>query len=60
MISHSLVSYRKRESVDLHPVGTKRRLRNPGERPLLLVETQSRSYLGEEDIEQFKNRYNRT
>ena len=42
------------------PVGTKHRLENPGKAPLLIVEVQSGSYLGEDDIERFEDRYNRS
>ena len=42
------------------PVGTKHRLENPGDQPLLIIEVQSGSYLGEDDIERFEDRYNRT
>ncbi|MSQ64303.1 MAG: mannose-1-phosphate guanylyltransferase/mannose-6-phosphate isomerase [Betaproteobacteria bacterium] len=41
------------------PVGTKHRLENAGEKPLLIIEVQSGSYLGEDDIERFEDRYNR-
>ena len=41
------------------PVGTKHRLENPGTVPLLIVEVQSGSYLGEDDIERFEDRYGR-
>jgi mannose-1-phosphate guanylyltransferase/mannose-1-phosphate guanylyltransferase/mannose-6-phosphate isomerase len=41
------------------PVGTKHRLENPGKTPLLLIEVQSGSYLGEDDIERFDDRYGR-
>ncbi|HVP09384.1 MAG TPA: mannose-1-phosphate guanylyltransferase/mannose-6-phosphate isomerase [Burkholderiales bacterium] len=41
------------------PVGTKHRLENPGDKPLLIIEVQSGSYLGEDDIERFEDRYNR-
>lgn len=41
------------------PLGTRHRLENPGEAPLLVVEVQSGSYLGEDDIERFEDRYNR-
>jgi mannose-1-phosphate guanylyltransferase/mannose-6-phosphate isomerase len=41
------------------PVGTKHRLENGGEEPLLLIEVQSGSYLGEDDIERFEDRYGR-
>jgi mannose-1-phosphate guanylyltransferase/mannose-6-phosphate isomerase len=41
------------------PLGAKHRLENPGEAPLFLVEVQSGSYLGEDDIERFEDRYGR-
>jgi mannose-1-phosphate guanylyltransferase/mannose-1-phosphate guanylyltransferase/mannose-6-phosphate isomerase len=41
------------------PLGTKHRLENPGEAPLFLIEVQSGSYLGEDDIERFEDRYGR-
>jgi mannose-1-phosphate guanylyltransferase/mannose-6-phosphate isomerase len=41
------------------PVGTKHRLENPGKDPLLIIEVQSGSYLGEDDIERFDDRYGR-
>jgi len=42
------------------PVGTKHRLENAGEAPLLIIEVQSGSYLGEDDIERFEDRYGRS
>jgi mannose-1-phosphate guanylyltransferase/mannose-6-phosphate isomerase len=42
------------------PVGTKHRLENAGKEPLLIIEVQSGSYLGEDDIERFEDRYNRS
>jgi mannose-1-phosphate guanylyltransferase/mannose-6-phosphate isomerase len=41
------------------PVETKHRLENPGSEPLLIVEVQSGSYLGEDDIVRFEDSYNR-
>ena len=41
------------------PVGTKHRLENAGKEPLLIIEVQSGSYLGEDDIERFDDRYGR-
>ena len=41
------------------PLGTKHRLENPDERPLYLIEVQSGSYLGEDDIVRFEDRYKR-
>ena len=42
------------------PVGTLHRLENPGEIPLEMIEVQSGSYLGEDDIERFEDFYGRT
>lgn len=47
------------ESIYL-PVGTKHRLQNPGKLPLMVVEVQSGSYLGEDDIIRFEDTYGRT
>ncbi len=41
------------------PLGTTHRLENPGNIPLEIVEVQSGSYLGEDDIVRFEDRYNR-
>jgi len=41
------------------PVGTRHRLQNAGDEPLYLIEVQSGSYLGEDDIERFEDRYGR-
>ena len=41
------------------PVGEKHRLENPGIIPLELVEGQSGSYLGEDDIVRFDDEYGR-
>jgi mannose-1-phosphate guanylyltransferase/mannose-6-phosphate isomerase len=41
------------------PVGSSHRLENPGTIPLELIEVQSGSYLGEDDIVRFEDRYNR-
>ena len=41
------------------PVGIKHRLENPGKLPLYLIEVQSGSYLGEDDIVRFEDRYQR-
>ena len=46
------------ESVYL-PLGAKHRLENPGKIPLKLVEVQSGSYLGEDDIVRFEDDFNR-
>jgi mannose-1-phosphate guanylyltransferase/mannose-6-phosphate isomerase len=41
------------------PIGQKHRLRNPGKVPLEIVEVQSGSYLGEDDIVRFEDTYGR-
>ncbi len=41
------------------PVGTQHRLENPGTIPLEIIEVQSGSYLGEDDIVRFEDVYNR-
>ncbi|MBO4300912.1 MAG: cupin domain-containing protein, partial [Desulfovibrio sp.] len=41
------------------PVGMKHRLKNPGVIPLVLIEIQSGSYLGEDDIVRFADVYGR-
>ena len=42
------------------PLGTKHRLENPGKIPLELIEVQTGSYLGEDDIERFDDNYGRS
>jgi mannose-6-phosphate isomerase-like protein (cupin superfamily) len=41
------------------PRGTKHRVKNPGRRTLMFIETQIGSYLGEDDIERFEDEYGR-
>ncbi len=41
------------------PLGTRHRLENPGNIPLEIIEVQSGSYLGEDDIVRFEDVYNR-
>ena len=41
------------------PLGTKHRLENPGTIPLEIIEVQTGSYLGEDDIERFDDLYGR-
>lgn len=41
------------------PVGSVHRLANPGKIPLEIIEVQSGSYLGEDDIERFEDSYGR-
>lgn len=47
------------EPVHLHPLGTTHRLDNPGRVPLEMIEVQSGSYLGEDDIVRFEDVYGR-
>jgi mannose-1-phosphate guanylyltransferase/mannose-6-phosphate isomerase len=42
------------------PLGVVHRLENPGKLPLELIEVQSGSYLGEDDIVRFEDVYGRT
>jgi len=42
------------------PLGEKHRLENPGTVPLEIIEIQSGSYLGEDDIVRFEDNYGRT
>ena len=41
------------------PLGSKHRLINPGKIPLILIEVQSGSYVGEDDIVRFDDKYGR-
>jgi len=41
------------------PIGTRHRIENPGKVPLHIVEVQSGSYLGEDDIVRFEDNYGR-
>ncbi len=41
------------------PLGAKHRLSNPSDKPLVLIEIQSGSYLGEDDIIRFSDEYGR-
>tara|TARA_B100000886_G_scaffold307078_1_gene239859 strand:+ start:7133 stop:8578 length:1446 start_codon:yes stop_codon:yes gene_type:complete len=42
------------------PLGSKHRLSNPGKIPLTLIEVQSGSYVGEDDIVRFQDKYGRS
>jgi mannose-1-phosphate guanylyltransferase / mannose-6-phosphate isomerase len=46
------------QSIDI-PLGWIHRLENPADEPLIIVEVQSGSYLGEDDIERFDDQYGR-
>lgn len=54
-----LITLTENESTYI-PLGTRHRLENPGKIPLELIEVQSGSYLGEDDIERFDDEYGRT
>jgi mannose-1-phosphate guanylyltransferase/mannose-6-phosphate isomerase len=41
------------------PIGVKHRIENPGKIPLHIIEVQSGSYLGEDDIVRFEDKYGR-
>lgn len=41
------------------PVGSVHRLENPGEKPMFLIEVQTGSYLGEDDITRYEDVYDR-
>ena len=49
---------KKNESIYI-PLGSKHRLSNPEVYPLILIEVQSGSYLGEDDIYRFEDNYGR-
>ena len=52
------VLVRENESIYL-PLGCVHRMENPGRIPLTLIEVQSGSYLGEDDIVRFEDTYGR-
>ena len=56
--SERLGVVRENESVYL-PLGCVHRLENPGKIPLTLIEVQSGSYLGEDDIVRIEDTYGR-
>jgi mannose-1-phosphate guanylyltransferase/mannose-6-phosphate isomerase len=41
------------------PIGTAHRIENPGKLPLHIIEVQSGSYFGEDDIVRFEDNYGR-
>jgi mannose-6-phosphate isomerase len=46
------------ESIDI-AVGDKHRVENPGQRPLIFIETQTGDYFGEDDIVRFEDDFGR-
>ena len=57
-IKDSIKILKENESTFI-PLGNKHRLTNPGDVPLILIEVQSGSYLGEDDIIRFEDNYGR-
>tara|TARA_Y100000589_G_scaffold322170_1_gene354664 strand:+ start:3623 stop:5068 length:1446 start_codon:yes stop_codon:yes gene_type:complete len=53
------ISFLKENESIYVPLGSKHRLSNPGDETLILIEVQSGTYLGEDDIVRFKDNYNR-
>ena len=53
------ISFLKENESIYVPLGSKHRLSNPGDEILILIEVQSGTYLGEDDIVRFKDYYNR-
>lgn len=47
------------ESIDI-PLGTKHRVQNPGDDPLVLIEVQYGTYFGEDDIVRYEDDYGRS
>jgi mannose-1-phosphate guanylyltransferase/mannose-6-phosphate isomerase len=41
------------------PLGAKHRMENPGEKPMVLIEVQIGTYLGEDDIIRYEDVYTR-
>ena len=54
------VSFLSKNESTYIPLGAKHRLSNPYEIPLILIEVQSGSYLGEDDIIRFEDNYGRS
>ena len=54
------VSFLRRNESSYIPLGCKHRLSNPDKTPLILIEVQSGSYLGEDDIIRFEDNYGRS
>ncbi len=50
---------RERGQIAIVPVGTKHRVENVSEEPLIFIEVQTGDYLGEDDIERFADDYGR-
>ena len=57
-LEHKMISLSKNQSTYI-PKGSKHRIINDGHKPLVLIEVQTGSYLGEDDIERFQDAYGR-
>ena len=57
-IDQELITLHENQSSYI-PIGSKHRLSNPGKITLKIIEVQSGSYLGEDDIERFEDNYGR-
>ncbi len=53
------ISFLRKDESTYIPNGSKHRLSNPDEVPLIVIEVQSGSYLGEDDIIRFEDKYGR-
>ena len=58
-INEKILFLKKNESIYV-PSGSKHRLSNPGKTSLIVIEVQSGSYLGEDDIIRFEDKYRRS
>ncbi len=59
-VTRDEISYTVTENESTYiPLGIKHRLENTGKIPLEIIEVQSGSYLGEDDIERFDDSYGR-
>ncbi len=52
-------SLKKKNQSTYIPSGTKHRLSNPDNKPLIVIEVQSGYYLGEDDIIRYEDNYGR-
>ena len=57
-IDQELINLHENQSSYI-PIGAKHRLSNPGKIPLKIIEVQSGSYVGEDDIVRFDDKYGR-
>ncbi|WP_245210907.1 mannose-1-phosphate guanylyltransferase/mannose-6-phosphate isomerase [Prochlorococcus marinus] len=56
---NGVISFLKKNEGIFIPLGSKHRLSNPGENILKIIEVQTGSYLGEDDIIRFEDKYKR-